>query len=108
VHIALVSATAPPTTASAKATDVPQLARSTKAFKEQAVTVVHRPAGDAVRITYLASSAPDSVTGRVTRDAVERYTFFHNGRDLVLTLSAPQGSDNVDPWKLISSSVRWR
>jgi hypothetical protein len=108
VRVALVPAKGPPTPASVEATDVPQLMRSTKGFKEQAVSLVRRPAGTAVRISYLASSTPDPVTGRVTRDAVERYVFFHRGRDLVLTLTAPDGSDNVDPWKLISSSVRWR
>lgn len=71
------------------------------------VDVVRRSAGTAVRIKYLADSKPDSVTGKVTEDAVERYVFFHNGKRLVLTLSGPKGADNVDPWKLVSDSVRW-
>ena len=48
------------------------------------------------------------MTGKAGTDAVERYTFFHNGRDVILTLSGPKGADNVDPWKLISDSVTWR
>jgi hypothetical protein len=43
----------------------------------------------------------------VTRDAVERYVFFHKGTLHVLTLSGPKGADNVDPWKIVTSSVRW-
>jgi hypothetical protein len=71
------------------------------------VDTVHRSAGTAVRIKYLTSSKPDPVTGKVVKDAVERYVFFHNGRRLVLTLSGPKGADNVDPWKLVTDSVRW-
>jgi hypothetical protein len=72
------------------------------------VSVVHRSAGPAVRVAYLARSAADPVTGRTRADAVERYLFFHAGRELVLTLSGPKGADNVDPWRLVTDSVTWR
>ena len=72
------------------------------------VTTVHRSAGPAIRITYLARSQPDPVTGKTRTDAVERYLFFHKGTELVLTLSGPKGADNVDPWKLVTDSVAWR
>jgi hypothetical protein len=71
------------------------------------LSTVSRPAGQAARITYVAKSAPDPVTGRRVTDAVERYVFTHGGRAVVLTLSGPKGADNVDPWKLITSSLRW-
>jgi hypothetical protein len=71
------------------------------------LTTVSRPAGRAARITYVAKSAPDPVTGRQVTDAVERYVFTHGGRAVVLTLSGPTTADNVDPWKLITSSLRW-
>jgi hypothetical protein len=82
----------------------PGLPRSARAVK---VTTVTRPAGRAVRTIYLAQAAPNGVTGKVGTDAVERYVFVHKGKDLVLTLSGPKGADNVDPWKVITSSVRW-
>ena len=47
------------------------------------------------------------MTGKGGTDAVERYVFFHKGRDVILTLSGPKGADNVDPWKLVTDSVRW-
>src|SRR5436190_8659751 len=72
------------------------------------VSTIQRPAGKAALVTYLQPSKPDPVTGRSTTDAVQRYVFFHNGRRAVLTLSGPKTADNVDPWKLVSSSVRWR
>jgi hypothetical protein len=71
------------------------------------VSTVSRPAGRAARITYVAKSAADPVTGRRVDDAVERYVFPHGGRAVVLTLSGPTTADNVDPWKLITSSLRW-
>lgn len=95
------------TASAAKSTELPRLARAVRGFRPGAVTVVRRPAGSAVRITYLATSRPDPVTGRTTTDAVERYVLFHQGHRVVLTLSGPKGADNVDPWKLVSSSVRW-
>jgi hypothetical protein len=47
------------------------------------------------------------VTGKRHRDAVERYVFVRAGRAAVLTLSGPQGADNVDPWRIITGSLRW-
>ena len=60
-----------------------------------------------MHITYLAKSKPDPVTGKATTDAVERYVFFHNGRRAILTLTGAKAADNVDPWRIVSSSVRW-
>ena len=91
----------------AKRTELPRLAQSVDGFRAGTITTVTRPAGHAVRITYLARAKPNAVTGKAGTNAVERYVFFHNGRDLVLTLSGPKGADNVDPWRIITSSVRW-
>jgi hypothetical protein len=71
------------------------------------VSSVQRPAGSAVLITYQADSAPNEVTGKVVSDAVERYEFFSGGTEVVLTLSGPVGSDNVDPWRTVTDSFRW-
>jgi hypothetical protein len=107
VRVETAAAGAPPSVGDAKQTEVPKLARSVKGFKAGTVSAVARKAGTAVRITYLATAKPNAVTGKAGVDAVERYTFFHNGRDVILTLSGPKGADNVDPWKLITDSVTW-
>jgi hypothetical protein len=96
-----------PTAASATATEIPQLARTVKGFANARAGTVTRTAGPAVRITYVAASAPDAVTGKTRRNAVERYEFFHSGKLVVLTLSGPKGADNVDPWKIVTDSLRW-
>ena len=75
-------------------------------FQPGTVRIVR--AGAAGRpLTYLADSAPDPVTGKTRTDAVERYVFFHNGATRSLTLSGPKGADNVDPWRIVTDSVRW-
>jgi hypothetical protein len=63
--------------------------------------------GQATGITYRADSARNAVTGRSVRLAVERYEFTRNGRQVTITLSAPVGSDDVDPWKTITNSFGW-
>lgn len=101
VTVRSVPAKAAPSAAGAQATQVP------KGATHAAASVVHRAAGSAVRVTYLAPAPPNPVTGKAVTDAVERYVFFHRGREVILTLAGPRQADNVDPWRLISNSVAW-
>jgi hypothetical protein len=96
-----------PTIAGARATELPRLARTVTGFAGGRASIVSRTAGRVLRITYLASSPPDAVTGKTHRDAVERYEFFRAGKRAVLTLAGPEGADNVDPWKVVTDSLRW-
>jgi hypothetical protein len=107
IRIESHAASAPLTATQARGAELARLAQSVKGFKPGNVSTVTRKAGTAVRITYLASSPADPVTGKTVTDAVERYVFFHKGRTVVLTLSGPKGADNVDPWRLVTDSVRW-
>jgi hypothetical protein len=84
---------------------VPQQGRN---YRAGSVTAIHRRAGAVVLATYLQDSSPDPVTHRVVRDAVESYSFWNNGTEAVLTLSGPEGSDNVDPWRADSDSLTWQ
>src|SRR5436190_1803244 len=67
----------------------------------------HSPAGMAVHVVYESSSKANAVTGKRSQQTVERYLFFHHGREVVLTLAGPRGADNVDPWRTVSGSLRW-
>jgi len=107
IRVETVPAKAPLTVKQARRVELPKLARTVKGFQAGSVSSVTRNAGPAVRIAYLADARTDPVTGKSATDAVERYVFFHNGKDLVLTLSGPKGADNVDPWKIVTDSVRW-
>jgi hypothetical protein len=95
------------TVASVTASILPQLAKDVPAFAAGAVSLVTRQGGSAVLVTYRGDSAPDPVTNKVVRDAFERYSFWRAGREVVVTLSGPQSADNVDPWKIVSDSLRW-
>jgi hypothetical protein len=107
VKITAQPAPTPITVASVKRTVVPMLASATKGFKLQSVTAVIRQAGPAIRTAYLGYSPPDPVTGKFGVLAVERYDFSHKGRDVILTVSAPNGSDNVDPWNKVTNSLKF-
>jgi hypothetical protein len=108
IRVESQAAKAAPTAAQAKTVFVPLAQKSAKGFKLQKIDTVSRPGGKAVRIVYLADSAPDPVTGKTRPNAVEEYLFFKNGKLVILTLSGPKTADNVDPWKLVSSSVRYK
>jgi hypothetical protein len=97
-----------PTVASARTEDVPELQQTAANFQLEGVEMVKRKYGSAVHLTYLADSAPNPVTDKVVRDAVERFDFWHQGEEAILTLAGPNGADNVDPWQTVSDSLQWK
>jgi hypothetical protein len=100
-------ATSAPTTVSVRASEVPALAGSAANFQLGDVTLVSRKAGAAVLLTYHADTPPNPVTGKVTTAAFERYVFFKAGTEVLITVGAPVGGDNVDPWRKVTDSFRW-
>jgi hypothetical protein len=108
ISVQVVSAAQRPTPTSVQAQDVAQLRRTVAQFSQPKVSQVTRAHGPAVLLTYLLDSAPDPVTGKVVRDAAERYAFWRQGQEAILTLTGPKGADNVDPWRLVSDSLQWR
>jgi hypothetical protein len=109
-RIEIASADSPkaPTAQSVTTTVVPVLKQQVPAFSKEKVTTASRQAGPSVLLTYQGDSAPDAVTGKVVRDSFERYAFHHQGREVDLTLSGPVGADNVDPWRIVTDSLRWQ
>jgi hypothetical protein len=107
VQLFTLPATHPLTRASVHSSEVPKIAAAVKRFKLESVITVTRPAGPAIRIAYLGDSQPDPVTGKVGTLAFERYDFSHAGREVVLVLSSPNGSDNLDPWRKVTGSLRY-
>jgi hypothetical protein len=98
---------AAPSAGSATAAEVPRLQGSLHGFTLTGVSTVTRSAGTVILIRYSADSPPDPVTGKVYTDAVERYEFYRNGTEAVVTLAGPAGADNVDPWRTVTQSFRW-
>ncbi len=96
------------TVATAKSTDVPALRASQQAFRLQSVASARLSGGKAVEIIYQVNSKPNPVTGKQYRLVVERFELVSKGQEDVLSLSSPVGADNVDPWRMVSESFRWR
>ncbi len=66
------------------------------------------PGGHALKVTYQRLSAPDPVTNKRVTLMIDRYYVAGRGRLAVLDLGTPVGVDNVDAYRLISRSFRWR
>ncbi len=96
-----------PTEDTVKNRDLPHLQTSLTGFSGGEVTRVDRAGTMAILATYQADGPRDEVTGKTVTDAFERYAYFQDGVEAVLTLSGPTGADNVDPWRLVSDSLRW-
>ncbi|MFE2301125.1 hypothetical protein ACFXAW_23435 [Streptomyces sp. NPDC059445] len=107
ITITAAPASSAPTTASVSRTVVPELRTQTPKFASPKVSEVTRHAGPVVLLTYQGDSAKDPVTGKVVRDAFERYAYYRSGHEVNLTLSGPVNADNVDPWRIVSDSVAW-
>ena len=97
-----------PTAATAAGTEAASLRSAVPGFSLGDVSTVHRAAGDAVLVKYQATSPPEQVTGKTVQLSAERYEFWRGGVEAIVTVSAPAGADNVDPWKTVTDSFGWR
>jgi hypothetical protein len=97
-----------PNTESVSVDELPAIAASTPGYRAGPVSAVPRTAGQVMLITYQGTAPQNPVTGKTGTDAIERYEFWRDGREVVLTLSGPVGADNVDPWRTITDSLQWR
>lgn len=107
VSIGWMPRAAAPSVSSVRASTVGSLKASTRAFRLQSVRAVSLAGGPAVEVIYQVNSPPNQVTGRQYRLVIERFELFRKGRGAVLSLSSAVGSDNVDPWRIVSESFRW-
>ncbi len=107
IQVTTAAAGQAPTVASVTGTDLPSLRSRVPNFTPGQVTADTRPAGPVIVTTYQGDSPVDPVTGKVVREAFERYTYFKNGTSVDVTLSGPVNADNVDPWRKVTDSVRW-
>ncbi len=64
--------------------------------------------GKAFKVVYKTESAPNAVTGKRVTLMVDRYYLWKGGRLAVVDLGTPAGVDNVDAYRLMIESFRWR
>lgn len=103
----IVAASIDKTPAAAASGDVAALMQDAPGAKVTKTEEVKLAAGPALRISYLANSAANPVTGKKILLEHERYVITANGRTALLDFAAPAGADNIDQWRLMSNSFRW-
>jgi hypothetical protein len=64
--------------------------------------------GPAFKVVYATESAANAVTGKRVKLVVDRYYLSHGGKEAIVDLGTPQGVDNVDAYRLMIESFRWR
>jgi len=98
----LIAAGLPPTVASVR--------RELAAQPALQVTQPPQAVGGAkaVKVVYRTQSAPNPVTGKRVVLTVDRYYLAHDGKTAVVDLGTPVGVDNVDAYRLMIESFRWR
>ncbi len=107
IVVAVAPATAAPTLAEVRQTDIAELAKADRAVTVAASAALKLPVGPAVKIAFTSNSEPNAVTGKRIRLENERFVIGGPGKRATLTLSAPAGADNADQWKLVAESFRW-
>jgi hypothetical protein len=106
VRIAVTRAAAP--TQAVVQAQLAELARSTPGLKAGSVQMISLKSGPAVKAIYTTQSAPNPVTGKRVTLTVDRYELAHAGRLAVVDLGTPVGVDNVDAYKRMIESFKWR
>jgi len=100
----LVTRGAPPTAASIRA-DLLRLRRARVRSGPQPLTI---DGARAFKVVYTTASAPNAVTGKRVTLQVDRYYLSHAGKEAIVDLGTPVGVDNVDAYRLMIESFRWR
>jgi hypothetical protein len=62
----------------------------------------------AFKVVYTTASAPNVVTGKRVTLEVDRYYLSRAGKEAIVDLGTPVGVDNVDAYRLMIESFRWR
>jgi hypothetical protein len=106
VHVVVGSGPSP-TVAGVRA-DLARLRAASPSLRFQAPRAMSLPGGPAVKATYTTESAPNPVTGKRVTLVVDRYVLARGGKRAVIDLGTPRGVDNVDAYRMMIESFRWR
>ena len=106
IHV-LVAKGAPPTPAGASA-EIAKLKRGDPSVRTGAPQELTIGGAPVIKLTYTRLSAPDPVTGKRLPLTIDRYEYAHGGKVAIVDLGTPKGVDNVDAYRMISETFRWR
>jgi hypothetical protein len=62
----------------------------------------------AIKVVYTTESAPNPVTNKRVQLTVDRYYLAHGGKRAIIDLGTPVGVDNVDGYRLMVQSFKWK
>jgi hypothetical protein len=96
-----------PTMASVRS-QLAALGHSTPSLAAGAPRAISLKSGPAMKAIYTTRSAPNPVTGKQVTLTVDRYVLAHGGRVAVVDLGTPVGVDNVDAYRRMIESFKWR
>jgi hypothetical protein len=95
-------------TVAGAATEMARLRGSTPSLRFQRPAVLALGGRRLVKVVYTTQSATNPVTGKRVQLTVDRYYVPGAGRHAVVDLGTPVGVDNVDAYRLMIESFRWR
>jgi hypothetical protein len=61
-----------------------------------------------IKVVYTTESAPNPVTNKRVQLTVDRYYLAHGAKRAIVDLGTPVGVDNVDGYRLMVQSFRWK
>jgi len=93
-----------PTTASVRA----DLRRLAGAHVQSGPRLLSINGARVVKAVYTTASAPNADTGKRVTLLVDRYYLSRAGKEAIVDLGTPVGVDNVDAYRLMIESFRWR
>ncbi len=95
-------------TVAVAAAEMSRLKRQTPSLLFDAPTPLTVSGKQVVKVVYSTESAPNPVTDKRVKLVVDRYYVPGPGRHAIVDLGTPEGVDNVDAYRLMIESFRWK
>jgi hypothetical protein len=103
----VVQAGSPETVAGVRA-EMAALTRAAPSLQFRAPARISIGRAPAIEVVYGTESPPNQVTNKRVKLTVNRFYLWHAGKRAVVDLGTPVGVDNVDAYRLMIQSFRWR
>ncbi len=88
--------------------DMAALRKSIPSLRYRQPVALRISGAPAVKVAYTTLSPPNPVTNKRVALTVDRYYLARAGKRAVIDLGTPVGVDNVDAYRLMIESFRWR
>ncbi len=103
VRVVIVSAPAP--TVAGVRREIAKLPGAQVRSRPQPITV---SGARVIKVVYATEGAQNPVTSKRVILVVDRYYLSHAGKEAIVDLGTPEGVDNVDAYRMMIESFRWK